>query len=39
LRPIYAAAGEEAARQVLQDFAGGPWGTKYPASVQSWQRA
>ncbi|WP_423381215.1 IS256-like element ISBcen18 family transposase [Burkholderia sp. LMG 32019] len=39
LRPIYAAACEEAARQALQDFADGPWGAKYPTIVQSWQRA
>ncbi|KVE80545.1 transposase [Burkholderia vietnamiensis] len=39
LRPIYAAASEEAARQALQDFADGPWGAKYPTIVQSWQRA
>ena len=39
LRPIYAAASEEAARQALQDFADGPWGVKYPTIVQSWQRA
>ncbi|NTY39849.1 IS256 family transposase [Burkholderia diffusa] len=39
LRPIYAAASEEAARQALQNFADGPWGEKYPTIVQSWQRA
>ncbi|WP_443101904.1 IS256 family transposase [Burkholderia sp. KJ006] len=39
LRPVYAAASEEAARQALQDFADGPWGAKYPTIVQSWQRA
>ncbi|WAS57766.1 IS256 family transposase [Burkholderia ambifaria] len=39
LRPIYAAASEEAARQALQDFADGPWSAKYPTIVQSWQRA
>ncbi|WP_374729702.1 IS256 family transposase [Burkholderia cenocepacia] len=39
LRPIYAAASEEAARQALQDFADGPWGEKYPTIVQSWMRA
>jgi transposase-like protein len=39
LRPIYAAASEDAARQALQDFAAGPWGEKYPTIVQSWQRA
>ncbi|GAB2873663.1 hypothetical protein GCM10027093_06570 [Paraburkholderia jirisanensis] len=39
LRPIYAAASEEAAKQALQAFADGPWGAKYPTVVQSWQRA
>jgi putative transposase len=39
LRPIYAAASEPAAQQALAAFAQGPWGTKYPAIVQSWQRA
>jgi len=39
LRPIYAAASEEAAKQALQAFADGPWGAKYPTIVQSWQRA
>jgi len=39
LRPIYAAANEDAARQALQVFADGPWGIKYPTIVQSWQRA
>ncbi len=39
LRPIYAAASEQAAQQALQDFTEGPWGTKYPTIVQSWQRA
>jgi transposase-like protein len=39
LRPIYAAASEQAARQALQEFADGPWGTRYPTIVQSWQRA
>ncbi|MGF6880423.1 transposase-like protein [Paraburkholderia sp. MM5477-R1] len=39
LRPIYAAVSEQAARQALQAFAEGPWGTKYPTIVQSWQRA
>ncbi|MGF6857035.1 transposase-like protein [Paraburkholderia sp. CI3] len=39
LRPIYAAASEQAAQQALQSFAEGPWGAKYPTIVQSWQRA
>jgi len=39
LRPLYAAANEQAAQQALQDFADGPWGAKYPTIVQAWQRA
>ena len=39
LRPIYAAASEQAAEQALQAFAEGPWGTKYPTIVAAWQRA
>jgi transposase-like protein len=39
LRPIYAAASEQAAQRALQEFADGPWGTRYPTIVQSWQRA
>jgi transposase-like protein len=39
LRPIYTAVSEQAAQQALQAFAEGPWGTKYPTIVQSWQRA
>ena len=31
LRPIYAAASEEAAKQALQDFADGPWGNTQPS--------
>jgi transposase-like protein len=39
LRPIYAAASEQAAQLALQEFADGPWGAKYPSIVQSWRRA
>jgi len=39
LRPIYAAASAQAAAQALQAFADGPWGTKYPTIVATWQRA
>jgi transposase-like protein len=39
LRPIYAAASEQAALQALEAFAEGPWGAKYPTIVQSWRRA
>jgi transposase-like protein len=39
LRPVYAAANEQAAQQALEAFAEGPWGTKYPTIVQSWRRA
>lgn len=39
LRPIYAAASEQAAEQALQAFADGPWGAKYPMIVAAWQQA
>jgi putative transposase len=39
LRPIYAAATAEAAREALDEFADGPWGGKYPTIVQSWRRS
>jgi len=39
LRPIYAAASEQAAQHALQAFADGPWGIKYPMIVAAWQRA
>lgn len=39
LRPIYAAASEQAAEHALQTFADGPWGIKYPTIVAAWQRA
>lgn len=38
LRPIYAAAGAEAAAAELDAFEQGPWGEKYPAIVASWRR-
>lgn len=39
LRPVYTAATVEAAQAALDEFAGGPWGAKYPTIVQSWKRA
>jgi len=39
LRPIYTAASAEAASAALDDFARGPWGTKFPTVVASWRRA
>jgi putative transposase len=39
LRPVYAAANEQAAQQALEAFAEGPWGAKYPTIVQSRRRA
>ncbi len=39
LRPIYAAATAEAAREALEGFASSDWGAKYPTIVQSWRRA
>jgi len=39
LRPIYAAAGAEAAAASLDEFERGPWGRKFPTVVASWRRA
>jgi putative transposase len=39
LRPIYTAPSAEAASVALDDFARGPWGTKFPTVVASWRRA
>ena len=39
LRPIYTAPSAEAASAALDDFARGPWGTKFPTIVASWRRA
>ena len=39
LRPSYTAPSAEAAREALEAFAAGPWGSKYLTIVQSWQRA
>jgi putative transposase len=39
LRPIYTAPSAEAAGAALDDFARGPWGTKFPTVVASWRRA
>ena len=39
LRPIYAAAGAEAAEAALDAFAEGEWGRKFPTVVAAWRRA
>lgn len=39
LRPIYTAPSAEAAEAALNEFAAGPWGTKFPTVVGSWRRA
>lgn len=39
LRPIYTAPSAEAASAILDDFARGPWGMKFPTVVASWRRA
>ena len=39
LRPIYAAANAEAAAAVLDAFAAGDWGRKFPTIVAAWRRA
>jgi len=38
LKPIYRAENAERARDRLKEFEDGPWGQKYPAILQSWQR-
>ena len=38
LKAIYRGKDAEAGRQALGDFEAGPWGTRYPAIVQSWRR-
>jgi putative transposase len=38
LRAIYRATDAEAGRKALDDFAGGPFGQRYPAIAQSWRR-
>jgi putative transposase len=39
IRPIYAAPSEAAARDALEAFAAGPWGSKYPTITAAWRRA
>jgi putative transposase len=39
LRPIYTAVSAEAALLVLDDFARGPWGVRFPTVVAAWRRA
>jgi putative transposase len=39
LKDIYRAVDDMAGLMALEAFAAGPWGTKYPAIVQSWRRA
>ena len=39
LRPIYTAASAEAAGSALDEFARGPWGTRFPTVVASWRQA
>src|SRR5512143_2897153 len=38
LKQIYKAKDAETGQAELEDFANGPWGTKYPAIAQSWRR-
>jgi len=38
LKPIYRAANAEAARELLEEFAAGPWGSRYPAIAPAWRR-
>ena len=39
LKPIYTATNAEAASDLLDAFAAGPWGVKYPPIAASWRRA
>jgi transposase-like protein len=39
LRPIYTAAGADAAAAALDAFERGPWGARFPTVVASWRRA
>ena len=39
LRPIYTAVSADAALVVLDDFARGPWGVRFPTVVAAWRRA
>lgn len=39
LRPIDTAVSADAAQTALEEFAAGPWGTRWPTVVASWQRA
>ena len=39
LRPIYTAASADAAAELLEAFAAGPWGAKYPSVAAAWRRA
>ena len=39
LRPIYTAASADAALAVLDAFAQGPWGVRFPTIVAAWRRA
>ena len=38
LKPVYQAANAELAALALEDFAGGPWGTKFPTVAAMWRR-
>jgi transposase-like protein len=39
VRPIYTAASADAAGAALDEFAGSPWGARFPTVVASWRRA
>ncbi len=38
LKPVYQAANAQAAAEALDEFATGPWGTKFPTVVAMWRR-
>ena len=39
LKPVYTAAGADAARTEFEAFRDGPWGSKYPHAVATWENA
>lgn len=39
LRPIYTAPSAQAAAELLEAFAAGPWGQKFPTIAPAWRRA
>ncbi|MDR8085690.1 transposase, partial [Acinetobacter baumannii] len=38
LKPVYQAANADLAEAALDEFAAGPWGTKFPTVATMWRR-